>query len=1124
MKIRTITLLALLMLLVLPQTSYGSGQQLFQPYINYPTGSRPEAVAIGDVNGDGKNDVVMTTSSKADPLNDYKIFVFLQNSTGGLNSPIKYPVSGSYTNRPQSVDIADLNNDGKKDVVVGNDRKNIEVFIQNQSGGLNPGVAYATTNSTSIKTGDFNHDGLMDVAGIGWGSNSADVLLQKSDGTLGTPTTYSVPHGGYDELEAGDVNNDGLTDLIVMSGQGYTPPNVSILYQQSNGFSLLSSYRVGVNQLTHGVAVGDINNDKLNDVIVSYGGNSPSSFIGTFNQNSQGTLNPVVNYAAYDCPGPVGVADVNSDGRMDIIALNGGWNALSLYLQDTNGNMMPYSLYQLPYASSYNPQGLAIGDINSDGYPDIAIADYNNGLVILNHSNPAAVPAASVNLTGNSPTSGEIDLNWDASFGATSYNVYRSNTQYGTYTKVGSPTANSFKDTGLLGSTTYWYKVSAVNAAGESAQTGPVSVTVSPDPLTAPSGLTATGVSRDQVYLEWNAVTGAAKYTVYVATSQYGTYSLLGSVTGNTGYAYGLSANTTYWFKVSAANSVAEGPISTAVSGKTLAASGKAAPSGLTATAVSRSQINLNWTAVAGTTKYIIYVAASQSGPYFVYDTSTTTTYSDAGLNPNTTWWYKVSAVDSMGEGLLSTIASGTTLASSTIAAPTGLTATAVSKSQINLKWTAVTGATKYNIYRAISQYGTYSYVGTSTTNTYYNPWLSANTTYWYKVSAVNSTGEGLQSTVVSGKTLASSTIAAPTGLQATAVSKSQINLNWTAVTGATKYNIYRAISQYGTYSYVGTSTTNTYYNAWLGANTTYWYKVSAVNSTGEGSQSTGISGKTLASSTIAAPTGLQATAVSKSQINLKWTAVTGATKYIISRSTSQTGTYSYVGSTTANNYANIWLSANTTYWYKVSAVNSIGEGLQSTVVSGKTLASSTIVAPTGLQSTAVSKSQINLKWTAVTGATKYLIYRATSQTGTYICVGSTTANNYANIWLSANTTYWYKVSAVNSTGEGLQSTGISGKTLASSTIAAPIGLTATGVSKSQINLKWTAVTGATKYNIYRATSQTGTYICVGTSTTNTYYNAGLGANITYWYKVSAVDSTGEGLQSTEISAKTLLY
>lgn len=408
MKIKPtiLTLLILFILLVLPQTVFALD---FEQYQNYVTGSRPEAVAIGDVNGDGKNDVVMTTSYNFDPENDYKLFVFLQNSDGVLNLPVKYPVSGNYSNRPTSTAVCDLNNDGKNDVVVGNKGSNIEVFIQNQSGGLNAGVIYNTSNSLSIKTGDFNNDGLMDVAGIGWGTNSIDILCQQSNGLLGTPVTYTVQHGGYDELEAGDVNNDGLTDLIVMSGQTYSIPNIGILYQQANGFSQPAYYIVGENINTHGVAVGDINSDQLNDVIVSYGGNQPSSFIGTFNQNTQGSLDPVVNYAAYDCPEAVETADVNSDGRMDVLVLNGGWNTLSLYLQDTNGGLMAYSRYEIPYASHYNPQGLAAGDFNSDGKVDVAIADYNNGLVILYNFTVVPVTGISLNKTADTLTVGETE-------------------------------------------------------------------------------------------------------------------------------------------------------------------------------------------------------------------------------------------------------------------------------------------------------------------------------------------------------------------------------------------------------------------------------------------------------------------------------------------------------------------------------------------------------------------------------------------------------------------------------------------------------------------------------------------------------------------------------------------
>ncbi len=117
-----------------------------------PTGSMPEAVAIGDINGDGRNDVVMTTYSYFSPSTDYKLIVFTQNSSGELNPPVIYTTSGAGGNYPSSVAIGDINNDGKNEVVIGNDGLNIEVFSQDGSGGLISSAVYPTVNSHRIKT------------------------------------------------------------------------------------------------------------------------------------------------------------------------------------------------------------------------------------------------------------------------------------------------------------------------------------------------------------------------------------------------------------------------------------------------------------------------------------------------------------------------------------------------------------------------------------------------------------------------------------------------------------------------------------------------------------------------------------------------------------------------------------------------------------------------------------------------------------------------------------------------------------------------------------------------------------------------------------------------------------
>lgn len=366
--------------------------ELFQPYqVLFDVGSWPEAVAIGDVNNDGRADVVMTTSFYFDEPNDYKLFVFLQDAAGVLQPPISYATSGSYTSRPESVDIGDVTGDGLDDVVVGLDDAGIEVFPQLPVGTLGASILYPTSDGLKVRIGDLNNDGRLDVAGIGWGTDTATVFTQNAAGTFDGPAVYTVTHSGYEDLEIGDVTGDGLDDIVVMSGQGYATPNVGILAQHAaGGFEAPAYYSVGQNILTRGVGVGDANGDGLNDVVVTYGGNQPYSHVGVFAQNAGGTLDPAVSYDAYDIPEPVDVVDLDLDGRADVTTAHGGWQRLGVYRQAEDGTLATEELYHIPYASHYNPHGLAVGDINGDRSPDVVLADYNYGLVVLYNTTEAS--------------------------------------------------------------------------------------------------------------------------------------------------------------------------------------------------------------------------------------------------------------------------------------------------------------------------------------------------------------------------------------------------------------------------------------------------------------------------------------------------------------------------------------------------------------------------------------------------------------------------------------------------------------------------------------------------------------------------------------------------------------
>jgi fibronectin type 3 domain-containing protein len=556
----------------LSATATGSSPgSLFDAYQAIPVGSWPEAVAIGDVSGDGRNDVVMTTSYYFDPGADYRLWVFVQAPDGTLSAPVSYATTATYGSRPDSVAIGDITGDGRVDVVVGIDGVGVQVFPQLVSGVLGSPASFATPDSNKIRLGQLDGDGRLDVAGVGWGTNTVGVLLNDGHGGLSPRVSYPVQHSGYDDLEIADVTGDGLDDLVVMSGQTYAVPNVSVLAQlAAGGFGAAAEYRVAPNTNSHGIGVGDVNGDGRNDVVASYGGNSPGSAIAVFAQTASGTLAAPAATSSYDIPQPVEVADVDLDGRADVVVLHGGWLKAGVYRQQSNGTLGPEELYAIPYASQYNPHGLAVGDINSDGFPDLVLADYNNGLVVLRRTTPPTTVPAAPNLTAAAPSNGGASLTWDGSSGSPSgYRIFRGTTSGGEtlLATVGNVTA--YTDTAAGKGQTYYYQVSAFNSLGESARSNERSVTTWTAPG-APTLMSATAGSGG-INLVWtppasdggSAITG---FRVYRAAGT-GSATLLASVGQVASFTDSTtSAGTTYSYQVSAVSPVGEGPLSNALS------------------------------------------------------------------------------------------------------------------------------------------------------------------------------------------------------------------------------------------------------------------------------------------------------------------------------------------------------------------------------------------------------------------------------------------------------------------------------------------------------------------------------------------------------------------------------
>ncbi|MEX1996470.1 MAG: fibronectin type III domain-containing protein [Nitrosopumilaceae archaeon] len=591
----------------------------------------------------------------------------------------------------------------------------------------------------------------------------------------------------------------------------------------------------------------------------------------------------------------------------------------------------------------------------------------------------------------------------------------------------------------------------------------------------------------------------------------------------------------------------------------------------LTATVISSSQINLSWTTPSNggssITGYKIEYKIIPAGYSLLVQINgnTTTTYSHTGLQSDKYYVYRIFAINSVGTSEASAETIGHTQQPQNIVPnpPTGLNVKAVSPTKINLFWNAPSnnGGPLVSGYKIEEKAGTGSYTivvaNTGNANTSYpRTGLTTGTAYTYRVSAINSVGTGSASNEDSDTPTASSAATVPTpssNLTATKISQTQINLAWVAPldNGGELVTGYKIEEKVGTGSYsvvvANTGNTNTAYSrTGLTAGQTYTYRVSAINSVGASNPSNEASATQTLSIVPNAPTGLQATSASTTQINLSWNPPSNnggpaVTSYKIEFRIGG-GSYSTLANTAATSYSHTGLTTGTTYTYRVSAINSVGTSATSNEASA--VPSKTYV-PTGLTAIAVSPTQINLSWIAPSetygqSITGYKIERVVAA-GTYVTVVENTgkATTYSVTGLTTGTTYTFVVSGHFSMGGTARSNEASATPTSTSappptpspatTVPnSPSGLTATTVSPTQINLSWTAPSNnggsvITGYKIEEKNG-TGTYsvLVANTGNTNTSYSrSGLTTGVTYTYRVSAINSIGTGNQSGEDSATT---
>ena len=544
------------------------------------------------------------------------------------------------------------------------------------------------------------------------------------------------------------------------------------------------------------------------------------------------------------------------------------------------------------------------------------------------------------------------------------------------------------------------YTDSYTDAAGHNYKAGICTICGALDPERRPASpqiMITTESGRPKI--SWNAVNGADKYWVYrsVDGETFDYYARTDKPSFTDG---STSIGTTYHYAVKAVAVLGGRDVP---SGRSTAQSIQCRPAAPSVSIYRASgKPQLKWNAVSGAAKYWVY--RSTDGVNFkYYDSTTKTSYTNTGALLGTKYHYRVKAVAVVNGKNVASADSGTKSLFTTPAAP------GVSINRVNgkpqLKWSAVTGAAKYWIYRSTDGVN-FKYYDSTTGTSYTNCIAASGTEYYYKVKAA---------AVVNGKNIASdfsntkslfTTPAAPSVSITT--SKGKPKLTWKAVKGADKYYIYRSTDGKN-FKYYNETDEAGYTNYSTNIGTTYYYKVRAVKTIDGNDHKSDFS----AVRSIQCRPAAVNLSISRSygKPKLTWDAVADADKYWIYRSTDGKN-FKYYDTTTKTSYINSGAAFNTIYCYKVKAVKVVNGR---NVVSGSGSAKSVITAlakPSVSITTSDGKPYIS--WDAVDGATGYYVFRSTDGKN-YSVLGYTTRTNYTNTASNAGTTYYYKVKADNS-------------------------------------------------------------------------------------------------------------
>ena len=432
----------------------------FLPKVDFTTGTIPGDVTIGDVDGDGKPDLAV--------LNNNLVSVLRNTSVTGLitSSSFDTKVDFSAALDPNGVAFGDLNGDGKPDLAISSVTEAQVSVLRNTS--VSGSVLFASkvgyyAPGVGIAIGDLNGDGKPDLATGNNSDNTVSVLRNISvSGTITSSSfaasvgfpTESVPYG----VAIGDLDEDGKPDLAVAANGGNA---VSVLRNTSVSSSI--TFASKVDYITGGsprsVAIGDLDGDGKQDLVVAnYGTNSVSVLRNTSVSGSIAFVSGI-NFTTGTSPDNVAIGDLDGDGKPDLALANLSSNTVSVFRNTSVPGFITSSSFasKVDFITATGLRGVAIGDVDGDGKPDLVITNGSNAVSVFRNRIDEGPT-----ITNFTPTSGAI--------GAT---VTITGTNFSA-----TATNNTVMFNGTVATVTASTTTSITTSVPSGATTGPITLTV----------------------------------------------------------------------------------------------------------------------------------------------------------------------------------------------------------------------------------------------------------------------------------------------------------------------------------------------------------------------------------------------------------------------------------------------------------------------------------------------------------------------------------------------------------------------------------------------------------------------------------------------------------------------